>query len=45
MHNATHKEEGTHRRQLDTTDQAIIANELSKHLIFWQHTIPHYATF
>ena len=33
IHTAPHKEEGTHRRQLDTTDQAKIANELSKHVI------------
>ena len=33
IHTAPHKEEGTHRRQLDATDQAKIANELSKHVI------------
>ena len=32
-HTATHKEEGTHRRQLEATDQAKITNELSKHVI------------
>ena len=33
IHTAPHKEEGTHRRQLDATDQAKIANELSTHVI------------
>ena len=33
IHTAPHKKEGTHRRQLDATDQDKIANELSKHLI------------
>ena len=33
IYTATHKEDGTHRRQLDATDQAKIANELCKHLI------------
>ena len=33
IHTAPHKEEGTHRRQLDATGQAKIANELSKHVL------------
>ena len=33
IHTAPQKEEVTHRRQLDATDQAKIANELSKHVI------------
>ena len=33
IHTSPHNEEGTHSRQLDATDQAKIANELSKHLI------------
>ena len=33
IHTSPHNEEGTHRRQLDATDQAKIANELIKHVI------------
>ena len=33
IHTAPHKEEGTYCRQLDATEQAKIANELSKHVI------------
>ena len=30
IHTAQHKEEGTHRRQLDATDRATISNERQK---------------
>ena len=33
IHTVPHKETGTHRGQIDATDQAKIANELSEHVI------------
>ena len=33
IHTTPHKEEGTHRIQLDATYQAKIVNELSKHVL------------